>query len=132
MNLCSGEEEENDTGERRHWESSEFDLSRSIEDLEKKKTLEDKIQSGICSCVGTNISDVFDYDPDLYTKMVRYPLEVLAIFDIVLNLLMSLVGRINPLFENHIQTRIFNLQSSTSVRNLNPSDVEVTTQILLF
>ena len=67
---------------------------------------------------GTNISYVFDYDPDLYTKMVRYPLEVLAIFDIVL---MNMVGRINPLFENHIQTRIFNLNSSTSVRNLNPS-----------
>ncbi|XP_050279550.1 DNA replication licensing factor MCM4-like [Quercus robur] len=67
---------------------------------------------------GTNISDVFDYDPDLYTKMVRYPLEVLAIFDIVL---MNMVGQINPLFENHIQTRIFNLKSSTSMRNLNPS-----------
>jgi DNA replication licensing factor MCM4 len=62
--------------------------------------------------------NVFDYDPDLYTKMVRYPLEVLAIFDIVL---MNMVGRINPLFEKHIQTRIFNLKSSTSMRNLNPS-----------
>ncbi|KAG1368110.1 DNA helicase [Cocos nucifera] len=65
--------------------------------------------------------DVFDYDPDLYGKMVRYPLEVLAIFDIVL---MDLVGRINPLFEKHIQTRIFNLKSSVSMRNLNPSDIE--------
>ena len=45
MNLCSGEEEEDNAGERRrHWEFSEFDLSRSIEDLEKKKTLEEKIQ----------------------------------------------------------------------------------------
>lgn len=61
---------------------------------------------------------VFDYDGDLYTKMVRYPLEVLAIFDIVL---MDMVSRINPLFEKHIQTRIFNLKSSTSMRNLNPS-----------
>ena len=65
-----------------------------------------------------NALDVFDYDSDLYTRMVRYPLEVLAIFDIVL---MNMVGRINPLFEKHIQTRIFNLKSSTSVRNLNPS-----------
>ncbi|XP_054777914.1 DNA replication licensing factor MCM4 [Prosopis cineraria] len=65
--------------------------------------------------------DVFDYDPDLYTKMVRYPLEVLAIFDLVL---MNMVSRINPLFEKHIQTRIFNLKSSTSMRNLNPSDIE--------
>ena len=63
-----------------------------------------------------NARDVFD--SDLYTRLVRYPLEVLAIFDIVL---MNMVGRINPLFENHIQTRIFNLKSSTSVRNLNPS-----------
>ena len=65
-----------------------------------------------------NARDVFDYDSDLYTRMVRYPLEVLAIFDIVL---MNMVGRINPLFEKHIQTRIFNLKSSTSMRNLNPS-----------
>ncbi|XP_075493122.1 DNA replication licensing factor MCM4-like [Primulina tabacum] len=65
--------------------------------------------------------DVFDYDNDLYLKMVRYPLEVLAIFDIVL---MDMVSRINPLFEKHIQARIFNLRSSTSMRNLNPSDVE--------
>ncbi|KAK6121468.1 hypothetical protein DH2020_044792 [Rehmannia glutinosa] len=65
--------------------------------------------------------DVFDYDSDLYIKMVRYPLEVLAIFDIVL---MDMVNRINPLFEKLIQARIFNLKSSTSLRNLNPSDVE--------
>lgn len=62
--------------------------------------------------------DVFDHDPDLYTKMVRYPLEVLAIFDLVL---MNMVVRIKPKFEKHIQTRIFNLKTSTSMRNLNPS-----------
>ncbi|KAK7404412.1 hypothetical protein VNO78_05290 [Psophocarpus tetragonolobus] len=65
--------------------------------------------------------DVFDHDPDLYTKMVRYPLEVLAIFDIVL---MNMVSRLKPMFEKHIQTRIFNLRTSTSMRNLNPSDIE--------
>lgn len=61
---------------------------------------------------------VFDYDNDLYNKMVRYPLEVLAIFDIVL---MDMVSRINPLFDKHIQARIFNLKTSTTMRNLNPS-----------
>lgn len=65
--------------------------------------------------------DVFDYDTDLYTKMVRYPLEVLAIFDIVL---MDMVSRVNPLFEKHIQARIFNLKTSVCMRNLNPSDIE--------
>ncbi|MED6181332.1 DNA replication licensing factor, mcm4 component [Stylosanthes scabra] len=66
-------------------------------------------------------NDVFEHDPDLYTKMVRYPLEVLAIFDLVL---MNTVGRIKPMFEKHIQTRIFNLKSSTTMRNLNPTDIE--------
>lgn len=61
---------------------------------------------------------VFDYDTDLYMKMIRYPLEVLAIFDIVL---MDMVSRINPYFEKHIQARIFNLKTSVSMRNLNPS-----------
>ncbi|KAL5706645.1 DNA helicase [Ranunculus cassubicifolius] len=65
--------------------------------------------------------NVYDYDTDLYTKMVRYPLEVLAIFDIVL---MDMASRINPMFEKHIQARIFNLRSSISLRNLNPSDIE--------
>jgi len=62
--------------------------------------------------------DVFDYDVELYGKMVRYPLEVLAIFDIVL---MDIVSLIQPLFEKHVQVRIFNLKSSTTMRNLNPS-----------
>lgn len=63
--------------------------------------------------------DVYDYDSDLYAKMVKYPLEVLAIFDIAL--MEDIVTRINPLFEKHIQARIFNLKSSTSMRSLNPS-----------
>ena len=63
-------------------------------------------------------SHVFDYDPDLYNKMVRYPLEVLAIFDIVL---MDIVANVKPLFEKHVQARIFNLKSSTCMRKLNPS-----------
>ncbi|KDP41741.1 hypothetical protein JCGZ_26759 [Jatropha curcas] len=65
--------------------------------------------------------DVFDYDSDLYAKMVRYPLEVLAIFDIVL---MDFVGLMDPLFEKHVQVRIYNLKTSTTMRNLNPSDIE--------
>ncbi|KAJ6716827.1 DNA REPLICATION LICENSING FACTOR MCM FAMILY MEMBER [Salix koriyanagi] len=65
--------------------------------------------------------DVFDYDVELYGKMVRYPLEVLAIFDIVL---MDIVSLIQPLFEKHVQVRIFNLKSSTTMRSLNPSDIE--------
>ncbi|KNA23115.1 hypothetical protein SOVF_027630 [Spinacia oleracea] len=64
---------------------------------------------------------VFDYDPDLYNKMVRYPLEVLAIFDIVL---MDIVAKVKPLFDKHVQVRIYNLKTSSCMRNLNPSDIE--------
>ncbi|KAG9441779.1 hypothetical protein H6P81_017633 [Aristolochia fimbriata] len=71
--------------------------------------------------IDVDAQDIYDYDPDLYGKMVRYPLEVLAIFDIVL---MDMVSNINPLFEKHIQARIFNLKSSVSMRNLDPSDIE--------
>ena len=68
--------------------------------------------------VEVDACDVFGYDPDLYFKLVRFPLEVLVIFDIVL---MSMVTRVNPLFDKHVHTRIFNLRNSTSMRNLNPS-----------
>ncbi|KAE8667395.1 DNA replication licensing factor MCM4 [Hibiscus syriacus] len=71
--------------------------------------------------IDVDAHDVFNYDSDLYNKMMRYPLEVLAIFDIVL---MDIVSLINPLFDKHVQVRIYNLKSSTSMRNLNPSDIE--------
>ncbi|XVF45357.1 hypothetical protein PTKIN_Ptkin02bG0199300 [Pterospermum kingtungense] len=71
--------------------------------------------------IDVDAHDVLEYDSDLYNKMVRYPLEVLAIFDIIL---MDIVSLINPLFDKHVQFRIHNLKSSTSMRNLNPSDIE--------
>ncbi|KAI4375689.1 hypothetical protein MLD38_013530 [Melastoma candidum] len=66
-------------------------------------------------------ADLYDYDQDLYNKMVRYPLEVLAIFEIVL---MDIASSRNPLYEKHVQVRVFNLRNSTSMRMLNPSDIE--------
>lgn len=65
--------------------------------------------------------NILDYDEDLYGKMVRYPLEVLAIFDIVL---MDVAVRLKPLWEKHIQARIFNLKDTVNMRDLNPSDIE--------
>lgn len=68
--------------------------------------------------IDIDAQDIYNYDQDLYSKMVRYPLEVLAIFEIVL---MDMASTRNPLFEKHIQARIFNLRTSTCMRNLNPS-----------
>ncbi|GAB2225111.1 hypothetical protein Droror1_Dr00005898 [Drosera rotundifolia] len=71
--------------------------------------------------IDVDAGDLWVYDRELYGKMVRYPLEVLAIFDIVV---MDVVGRMNPLFEKHVQVRVFGLKGSTCMRNLNPSDIE--------
>jgi DNA replication licensing factor MCM4 len=78
--------------------------------------------------IDVDARDVFDHDHELYSKMVRYPLEVLAIFDMVL---MNMVTRMNPMFEKHVQTRIFNLKSSTSMRNLNPSGEFLFSEIIV-
>ncbi|KAJ4966046.1 hypothetical protein NE237_017895 [Protea cynaroides] len=79
-------------------------------------------------CLDIDAQDVYNYDSDLYTMMIHYPLEVLAIFDIVL---MDLDSRIKPLFEKHIQARIFNLRTSSSMRNLNPSDIEKMVSLII-
>ncbi|XP_031498783.1 DNA replication licensing factor MCM4 [Nymphaea colorata] len=71
--------------------------------------------------LNVDAQDIYTYDPDLYNKMVKYPLEVLAIFDIVV---MDFVIKLNRMFDKHIQARIYNLRSATNMRDLNPSDIE--------
>ncbi|KAL1060752.1 hypothetical protein V6Z11_1Z072600 [Gossypium hirsutum] len=51
--------------------------------------------------IDVDAHDVFNYDSDLYNKM-RYPLEVLAIFDIVL---MDIVSVINPYIEKMVSLK---------------------------
>lgn len=89
----------------------------SIEEGKYMKEL-DKVFEMEREWIDVDAMDIFSYDPDLYNKMVRYPLEVLAIFEIVL---MDMASSRNPLFEKHIQARVYNLKTSTSMRNLNPS-----------
>uniref|UniRef100_A0A7N0T8P8 DNA replication licensing factor MCM4 n=1 Tax=Kalanchoe fedtschenkoi TaxID=63787 RepID=A0A7N0T8P8_KALFE len=103
-------------------------ISRFLRNFRDLEQLEGKYMAAMHMVLETegdfidvDAHDVFDYDSDLYGKMVRYPLEVLAIFDIVL---MNIVAQINPLFQKHVQARVFNLRNTTSMRNLNPSDIE--------
>lgn len=72
--------------------------------------------------IDVDAADLYEYDQDLYNKMVRYPLEVLAIFEIVL---MDIASGRNPLYEKHVQVRVFNLRNSTSMRMLNPSGYQI-------
>lgn len=68
--------------------------------------------------IDVDAMDIFSYDSDLYNKMVRYLLKVLATFEVVL---IDMASSRNPLFEMHIQARAYNLTTLTSMRNLNPS-----------
>ncbi|GJN18689.1 hypothetical protein PR202_gb05877 [Eleusine coracana subsp. coracana] len=97
------------------------DAGRVMDEGKYMRTIHRILELEGVQALEVDAHDIYDHDPDLYGKMVRYPLEVLAIFDIVL---MDLVARIEPLFEKHITTRIYNLKSSICLRNLNPSDIE--------
>ncbi|CAM6102730.1 unnamed protein product [Calypogeia fissa] len=69
--------------------------------------------------------NIYESDEELYRQMVRYPLEVLAIFDAQIRKLeVPIVEALNQNFENYIQVRIFNLKESVNMRDLNPSDIE--------
>lgn len=48
--------------------------------------------------------NIYEFDEELYRQMVRYPLEVLAIFDAQIRKLeVPIVAAINSNFENYIQ-----------------------------
>ncbi|EFJ16648.1 hypothetical protein SELMODRAFT_445155 [Selaginella moellendorffii] len=65
--------------------------------------------------------NIFTYNEELYSQVVRYPLEVIPLFDMVVG---DIARERRPDWNNHIQARIFNLKLSTNLRDLNPSDIE--------
>ncbi|KAL3683753.1 hypothetical protein R1sor_001775 [Riccia sorocarpa] len=96
------------------------------EDLEAKymKLLEQIINEELIT-LNIDARDLWNSDEDLYVKMVRYPLEILAIFDIqIAKMEKPIADAINPTFDKHIQVRFHNLKESMHMRDLNPSDIE--------
>ncbi|BBN04176.1 DNA replication licensing factor MCM4 [Marchantia polymorpha subsp. ruderalis] len=96
------------------------------DDLEAKymKHLEQIITEEL-NTLNIDARDLWNSDEDLYVKMVRYPLEILAIFDIQIGKMEKPIAEaINPNFDNHIQVRFYNLKESVNMRDLNPSDIE--------
>jgi DNA replicative helicase MCM subunit Mcm2 (Cdc46/Mcm family) len=50
--------------------------------------------------------NIYESDEELYRQMVRYPLEVLAIFDARIRKMEEpIVEELNPSFENYIQVQ---------------------------
>ncbi|CAI6003851.1 unnamed protein product [Closterium sp. NIES-64] len=66
-------------------------------------------------------ADVYAFSAELYRLLVRYPLEVIPIFDIKIA---ELAADRMPMWDKHIQVRTFNLRDTVHMRDLNPSDID--------
>ncbi|CAK9211657.1 unnamed protein product [Sphagnum troendelagicum] len=66
-------------------------------------------------------SNVYEHDPDLYSKIVRYPLDIIPLLDVAC---LEEAVKIKPDYEKAIEARPFNLRESVNMRDLNPSDID--------
>ncbi|KAG0564394.1 hypothetical protein KC19_8G107300 [Ceratodon purpureus] len=71
--------------------------------------------------VNIDMSNIFDHDPDLYNKILRYPLDIIPLLDTECQ---EVALDIRPDFEKHIEARPFNLKAAVNMRELNPSDID--------
>lgn len=74
------------------------------------------------SFLDIDCNDLLEHDRGLYTQLVRYPQEVIVIFDAALAELYEHEFRETPLVP--LQVRTFNLAAVTSMRDLNPEDID--------
>lgn len=89
--------------------------------------LQDKVESEEWN-LNIDCENVQSFDEELYRQLVRYPQELIPIFDLVINeLLAERHGeQLDDSTDAHIRTRPFNLQgdSRRSMRNMNPDDID--------
>ena len=71
--------------------------------------------------VNIDCHDLNDYDKDLYTQLLRYPMEMIPIFDLVVNEYLQSQGVELPA---QLTTRPYNLDATQSMRDLDPMDID--------
>ncbi|XP_065345758.1 DNA replication licensing factor MCM4 [Cloeon dipterum] len=73
--------------------------------------------------VNVNCEHLKTFCPELFAQLVRYPQEVLPFLDMAIN---ELFFEKHPaaVLEHQIQVRPFNSEVTTSMRNLNPEDID--------
>jgi DNA replication licensing factor MCM4 len=93
--------------------------------------LADAPQSGQNVLVGIDAKHIFSFPEDgrkLYNQLVRYPQEVIPIFDLVLNEefreLASRPGSDESIVPPAVRTRVFNLRDPKRMRQLDPVDID--------
>ncbi|KAG9510059.1 DNA replication licensing factor MCM4, partial [Fragariocoptes setiger] len=69
-----------------------------------------------------NCAHLKGFDPNLYRQLVNYPQEVIPIFDLAANELFAEKYPDHEL-EHPINVRPFNIDQTSTIRNLNPQDV---------
>jgi len=98
--------------------------SAGDEDEEQTKYMRMMIEakSSDTSHIDLDCMDLYAHKPQMYQQLVRYPQEVVPIFDEVLQ---SVYERdVEPDTSQQMQVRTFNLKESTNMRELNPSDID--------
>eukprot|EP00897_Mesotaenium_endlicherianum_P008165 jgi/Mesen1/7377/ME000382S06576 len=94
----------------------------NADDMEAKYSrLLDELIEREASSLNVDCTNMHAYDPELYRILVRYPLEVVPIFDMTL---VDMAEKRDPHFTGHIQVRPFNLRNIIHMRELNPSDID--------
>jgi len=70
--------------------------------------------------------DIEEYDPELYSQLVRYPQELIPLFDLVVH---NIFQRDYPddfeLLTERLQVRPFNLKTVIGMRDVNPENIDM-------
>jgi len=86
--------------------------------------LEEAMASGVYN-INLNCQNLIEFDPKLYGNLIRYPQELIPLFDVAVN---TIREELYPPKEDdeeiRIQIRPFNLKEVRNMRELNPEDIE--------
>lgn len=70
-----------------------------------------------------NCADLYAFNPDLYTQLIRFPTDLIPIMDMCIN--EEALTRRSAFGEvDRIQVRTFNLRTVKTMRDLNPEDID--------
>lgn len=86
------------------------------------RLLQEALDEGITN-INLNCRFLQRFNPKLYQQLVRYPQEMIPIFDLVIDAMkMAMPG--NDDIKDRMQVRPFNMLESRNMRELNPADID--------
>jgi len=70
--------------------------------------------------INLNCRNLHQFDPNLYKELIRYPQEIIPVFDLVIDAHKANLGNED---NKRVQVRPFQLTEVKNMRNLNPEDI---------